>query len=389
MSATAEAREPARREARQRAEQAADEARGRALAASGKRPERRCQMCSTVFQQTSCKHRKCPRCGSVFTDYVADLEAASPSSKPRARAESPMPPSGPLTIMITPAAGVVPATLAEAVAEVQRLEEEARGHLQSIRERQKDLVRNRFAIGRIVDAVSTSASYGQGAVARLAEGTGISESQLYECRRFFDLPQFAQSTETLEAWITETEERKGAVNWSYARNLVRGQLPDEPEARQAKVKDRVRRLERRAEGLEQDAEDLRLQLDVLPDDERDEAEGAASKAAEVASDLRAEVGRLKADAALAGPGSAGTPRDPAYLAHVGSYRCCACREAAGAPVLLLGPGGSDYSAVPLCPTHERELAATTRKGFEREHEVELWRVVADLLSLYYNRTPLS
>ena len=288
---------------------------------------------------------------------------------------------------IAPATGALEDAIAQAVLKLQHLERDALTHLRSIRERQKDLVRTRFEEGRVVSELLASGQYGDAVVERLSQATGISPAILYDCRKFFELPQFGRQRPRLEAWITETAERKGAVTWSYARNVVRKSLPRDAEAARRRLDEEIRRVEKRAERLEEDAEEMYAEAERAGSPEqRDEAAGVRAKARQIKDDMaRVQPAPVAAD--TSGQVKPSRHRDEAYLDHVRSHCCAACMAQQAEAHHLLGGGmgtkGTDLSAVPLCRKCHAELHMRGPRTFQKMHNFELWAVAWRLVVAYY------
>lgn len=256
-------------------------------------------------------------------------------------------------------------SLKEAIEQIKHLEEESYEIFQSIREKKKQLIRVRFRQGAIVHHIAEQSDYGDGGVQELSERTGISDGILYDAKRFFELPQFGKSMTRLNQWLTEKEEKKGKVTWSYCRNVIRKRLDtkDDPEK---EVDRQKKNLERRARRLEEDAEDLEEQVQEM--DEKDQqAVGVAEQARRVAEDLRDQADRLE------------VPKqrritDEGYLDFVREQPCVVTGQTPAEPhhLIPVGRGGPDYTAIPLTRQMHDEAQGRT-EAFEREYGVNLWR----------------
>src|SRR5690554_6348413 len=108
-------------------------------------------------------------------------------------------------------------TLEEAVRALQHLDSDVRDLFKDIRTKQKELVRKRFAQGRIVSACCQKAEWGEAVVDKLSEGTGMSRRVLYEAKEFFEDPTWNGSLTELELWIADKEAQDTSVNLSYIR----------------------------------------------------------------------------------------------------------------------------------------------------------------------------
>lgn len=263
----------------------------------------------------------------------------------------------------------------DAVLEITKLQHEANVCLGTIREKGKDLIRVRFRQGQIVSIALRNGTWGDRVVPKLAQSTGINETTLFECRRFFELPEFHESPQVLEKWIEDTEERKGTVNWTYCRNLVHKALSEhQPEEAAAKLEKQKQELERKAQKLEQDAEDLQQRAANMPvsEDSQDEALGVAMKAQEVAGDVRS----LPFEKPV-------RVENPRYLAFVRSHPCLICSGHADPHHIIPGGMGTkapDYHTVPLCRTHHNELHNTGAQTFWQRYSRDPWKEVALLLT---------
>lgn len=73
-----------------------------------------------------------------------------------------------------------------------------------------------------------------------------------------------------------------------------------------------------------------------------------------------------------------------YLEYVRDQPCTICRAPADDPHHLThrGSGGSDYTAIPLCRGHHREVHSNGLQQVERDYRVNLWRQAHRLLQRY-------
>jgi len=76
--------------------------------------------------------------------------------------------------------------------------------------------------------------------------------------------------------------------------------------------------------------------------------------------------------------------DEDYLDFLRGQHCIVCMAPADDPHHLKsrGAGGSDYTAVPLCRGHHRELHAMPDADFEDEYHLDLWREAVRHLTDY-------
>lgn len=76
--------------------------------------------------------------------------------------------------------------------------------------------------------------------------------------------------------------------------------------------------------------------------------------------------------------------DEEYLAWVRTQPCAVCKAPADDPHHLQsrGAGGSDYTALPMCRGHHRELHTMADSTFESEYRINLWREVCRHLTRY-------
>lgn len=277
----------------------------------------------------------------------------------------------------------------DAVFELQKLEASAMDSLKSIRSEQKGLIRKRFKQGQIVHLVSEDASYGDGAVKKLSQAVGMSDSTLYEARSFYLLSEFSRSFTSLNQWLDTTEERKGHVSWSYCRSLAAKRLdpknPDKAKIQQEKEK---KNLEKRVERLEQDAEDYMKRAETMPEGEAEEFRGVASKALEVAEDTRRQIEEITDE-------KPGRIVDDKFRALVKQHRCAVCQKHPTDPAHLpvSGMGGMatkvwDYFCIPLCREHHNEFDENRRVFYQR-FDINPWRICCFLLVEFFTGIRLS
>lgn len=258
-------------------------------------------------------------------------------------------------------------------------QERAHKTLQSIEERQRDLVRVRFEQGAIIDAIMETSKYGDSTMDRLSQATGISMAILYDCRKFYLLPDFNKSLDELEFWFNELQGKQKRINWAYCRQLLRPGRT-EAEAKVAELHGRARKMERDAMELEQEVENVAWQ--AAPHAEA-EVMGITAQATQVAIAAAQET-RHMAETML-------SPKpqrieDEQYRAFVRKHPCLITGQDAQAHHFLtggMGTKGSDYATVPLSPEAHRELHDIGQKAFQEKYDVDLWKAMAYLMHMYF------
>lgn len=80
--------------------------------------------------------------------------------------------------------------------------------------------------------------------------------------------------------------------------------------------------------------------------------------------------------------------DEDYLDYIRRQDCIVCLAPADDPHHLdtRGSGGSDYTCVPLCRGHHREIGTKGMQKMEREYNLDFWRQAHRLLRRYFSTT---
>lgn len=277
-----------------------------------------------------------------------------------------------------------PQTFVEACDAVRDLEEKVKTSLSAIRQQGKDLIAYRWWQGKITDValgMDRSDSYGEEVVQTIANRAGVHKSTLYRCLQFYRhiSDQGVTGEAQLRKWMDEKEEEKGRITWTYCINWTQKALPESTEAAEEKLEKVIEKLDKKAEKLEHEALDLEEEVQTWNGEKREEAIGAIAKAKEVAEDVRHQAERLKLE----------KPRriqDEKYLAFVREFDCLVCSNPSEAHHLVTGGMGSkgpDYTAVPLCRLHHSEYHQIGHGPFAHKFDVDLWRAVANLVTLYF------
>lgn len=97
------------------------------------------------------------------------------------------------------------------------LEKKSKGILQSIDEQYKELIRTRFKQGKIISQFAAASEYGDNALSRLADTKGISETVLYEAKRFYEHPDMPGTISELNGWLSKWDR----ITWTDCRDLIR------------------------------------------------------------------------------------------------------------------------------------------------------------------------
>lgn len=281
-------------------------------------------------------------------------------------------------------------TFEEACDYVKLQQESAGKVLDTIRAKGKELILIRFeqglAASKAVD-MPREEHYGESVIKELARQAGMHFSTLYKAKQFAEHPKFRKNPARLKAWMTEKEEEKGRLTWSYCRNWASKQLPEKKEEAEDTLEDQKEKLlkkaeqeERAAEELEQEATDLeeevRRRNSKVPD-EVHEARGIAARKKQVAEDIRRQAQLMEVE----GPGRFESEK---YLDHVRSYSCLVCGQEGVDPHHLetggTGTKGNDLFTVPLCREHHRELHQHGVRHFQDAYDTDPWKGVAYLLA---------
>ncbi len=237
------------------------------------------------------------------------------------------------------------AVTSQIIREIRAENEQALGFLQSIAEGQRAFVVCRWRMGRLINDLlgSEIAAYGSGAAEHIASETGLHVNTIYDCRRFF-----LAVPDGPEQWIDSVVERYGIVLWKNARALWIDKTDEETLGVDGAHERRLHRIERRAEQLEHDMQEVARNArsnDVTPDLKR-ETLGVAERVLDVTQGGFTDHAKPR------------TPRDSAHLAYVRQLPCAFCGQVPPSDPhhvekTATGKTGNDYSCVPMCRTcHE-------------------------------------
>lgn len=283
-------------------------------------------------------------------------------------------------------------TFQESCDYMRTLEEDVQTCMATIREKGKEIILLRFRQGQVAlrtIEMREGGHYGEAVVKELSTRAGMHYSTLYRAMQFARHEQFGGSEVRLQQWITEKEEDKGSVSWTYCMNWTKKHLPDEKDDAEQQLeeqKDRLERkaqaLERRAREVEQEAEDLRQETERWNKEAEvtDEASGVAVKAREVASDLRrqADCFEIKGD---------GRFISSKYIEYVREHECLVCgAERVDAHHITTGgmaTKGHDFYAIPLCREHHQETHQNGLPHLWREHRINPWQEVTHLVVAFF------
>lgn len=282
-------------------------------------------------------------------------------------------------------------TFEEACEYVKRQQEVAGQALDTIKKKGKELIRARFEQGlgasKAVE-MPREEHYGESVIKEMArQAHGMHFSTLYKAKQFAEHPRFRKSRARLEQWMTEKEEEKGRITWSYCRNWAAKQLPEKEEEAEESLEEQKDRLLKKAEQEERAADDLDQEADDLEEevqrrnnpvpDAVHEARGVAERKRQVAEDLRRQVQRLKVE-------GSGRIESEKYLDHVRSYPCLVCGQqgvdAHHVETGGTGTKGSDLFTIPLCREHHNELHQYGPTYIQQEYGVYPWKGVSYLLA---------
>lgn len=265
---------------------------------------------------------------------------------------------------------------------LQKLEGDYQSSLQSIKDRQRDLVKIRFQQGYIISTLVEKSEKGDSVVERVSQATGISASTLWDAKKFYNSPLFDKSPLKLEVWFEEQYQAGKAVNWSRVRNLL-GKRKDSP---LVEIDKERQDIENRAIQLEDDAERLTAKITSINQGSHviDQATGVAQAALEVAQERRDQMALLEAKPARI--------QDKNYLKFIREQPCVVTGAYGADPHHFLtggiGTKGSDYATIPLTRELHNELHDTGQETFQNKYSVDLWREMARLMHLYFIGAPV-
>lgn len=264
---------------------------------------------------------------------------------------------------------------------LQKLEDQFQGVLQSIKEKQRDLVRARFQQGYIVSTLIETANKGDAIVEKLSQATGISMAILYDAAKFYKYPDFGSNPIQLEAWFEKQDLENKPANWNRVRNML-GKRKDSTIVEI----DRERQdIENRAIQLEDDAERLTAKITSINESNHviDQAKGVAGAALEVAKERRDQMALMEVKPERI--------EDRNYLKFVKQQPCIITGALECDPHHFLtggmGTKGSDYATVPLTRELHNELHNKGKEAFQTKYGVDFWREMARLMHLYFVGVP--
>lgn len=289
-------------------------------------------------------------------------------------------------------------TLDEGFDLMRDLESEVGEKKKVMRKTGKDLIVLRFKQGRLAEHMMDMPRgdhYGKGLMKELARYAGVNRRTLYKARELARHPQFSGSLAKLKAWMERKEKEKGHMSWRYVRNWTNKHLPEDKEEAENKLEDEIGKLREKAKEEEQSAEDLEGAAQDLEEEVRRrnveasgaemaegaaaEARGVAYKKREVAEDLRLQAERLQVK-------GAGRIESEAYLDHVRSYPCVACRKPeADAHHIVTGGTGTkahDLLTIPLCREHHNRWHDKGKHTFCRKHDIRPFQETTYLLMAF-------
>ena len=361
----------------------------------------------------SVSYRAAQADGAVFTlaSYAArardaqqavnDLGAGPPEAYDLARTDA--------TALATMATNVRPSVQDDANAALDTMADNAERQVQAMPERltPEEAVRSvmlydakeavfqegahlqRFLLGVAARRVSESSGYGDRALERLAQATGVHVNTVRQCRRLAE--QYSDSPHQFTRWMKAMRRELGRpARWYHVEKLI-GTFSDPTVLGPDELARRV------AAGVENAAAKVDLLAGheaedgikvVLTDAARSLREEGMNRLAEVTEDAQADT----------------TPRDPIYLRFVARLPCAATGqvpEGDGWEPTYLGVDahhveqggtaikGSDYTAVPLCREAHDLLHHDGYRAFRRRYDVNLLEVMFQTLHLYVTEQQAS
>lgn len=239
----------------------------------------------------------------------------------------------------------------------------------------------RFLLGIVARRIAEASKYGDRAMERLAEATGVNKNVVRQTRRLAE--RYRDSPEQFTRWLKAIRRETGRpARWTQVERLI-GTFSDPTVLGPEELARRV------ASSVERAAENVGLLAG------HESEEGIAVVISDAARTLRTE-GMARLAEAEDAPADA-TPRDPIFLRFVSKLPCAATKlsppEGGWEPTTVgndahhVGPGGtaikgSDYTAVPLCREAHDFLHAHGYRAFRAKYDVDLLEALFQTLHLY-------
>lgn len=242
----------------------------------------------------------------------------------------------------------------------------------------------RFKMGVVARRISEQAVYGDRAMERLAELTGINLSTIRQCRKLAQ--KYDDNVELFARFLGSFRRNAGyAVRWYHVEKLI-GTFSDPTVLGPELLAERLQSsMERIAEQIEQTAGDVRddLEMIVLTDAARDLRTRGLARLAEATEENENMP--------------VGIPRDPMYLRFVAQLPCAATGTPAPAdgwdPTIVANDPhhvatggtsikGSDYTAIPLSREPHNYWHQHGAKAFRKKYGVHIIEIMFQTMHLY-------
>jgi hypothetical protein len=226
-------------------------------------------------------------------------------------------------------------TWASRIEVIRKLDAQAGTILRTIRNGQRRYIELRWEIGQNTHSlVGDRSDYGKAEIELIASETGLHPAYLRESRAFFlALPNLEQ----LQTWIQDRLDVSETVLWDRD---VRGLIYDRKSSNVNPMDDRLKKIQRDAERLENEARSVMDEARENPSavENVDEFQSIVTKALETATTVPGEIVAQKDI----------TPRSPGYKAFVKAHPCYACGKPGPVDPHHVERHGSDYTTIPLC-----------------------------------------
>ncbi len=286
-------------------------------------------------------------------------------------------------VMIAPTLAITVSSFEDGVFQLQKLQEELFETVESIKEKQRLFLIQKFKQGATISKTLEVSEYGNTSMDLLSQATGLSTSTLYDARRFYESPLFSKSLFRLEAWFEEQQLAEKPVNWGRMLNLIKSKKNTSESEIAADIDRRAKQLEKKAQQIEYEAETFQEEVEKFKgsDHVRSQALGVAVQAVQIAREKRDAV-------ALIADSKPERITDEKYLQFIRTQPCCVTGMTEGIqPHHFLtggmGTKGSDFATVPLHHELHRHLHDHGQDGFQEQYNISFKEEMARLMHLYF------
>jgi hypothetical protein len=278
----------------------------------------------------------------------------------------------------------LPKSLDEAILQLKALE----GVCYDLRDRENNFrcawIRAKFYMGRIIDHQLTKSKDKEDVVQTLVMATGYSRTEVYRMRGVY--LYYDKSSTEFEKFLSKQLAEGKTPSWAHVLNKVSKNGTDT----KSQFLVEGERLERRSQKLDEDLENYSKKLNTVTGEARVEGAVYLGAAKAIVQDIPGALERAKESAE-----KIAIPRDNNYLAFVRTQPCCVTGmegdDIQAHHFVTGGSGikGSDYATVPIKAVYHRKAHDLGPKELDAVFEIDVWKVSANLLSMYFTGTRLS